>query len=98
MTVLVANDVPPSIRGHLKRWFVEPRPNVFVGTLNKRTHDNVIRYIQRNAPLSFGFICISSSPNCQGYTIERFGHYGVSGWDAVEFSGIQLVAPPNENN
>ena len=33
MTVIVANDTPDAIRGLLKRWFVEPRPNVFVGTL-----------------------------------------------------------------
>jgi len=34
MTVIVANDTPDAIRGILKRWFVEPRPNVFVGTIN----------------------------------------------------------------
>ena len=34
MTVIVANDTPDAIRGMLKRWFIEPRPNVFVGTLN----------------------------------------------------------------
>ena len=37
MTVLVANDTPAAIRGMLKRWFVEPKPNVFVGTVNRRT-------------------------------------------------------------
>jgi CRISPR-associated protein (Cas_Cas2CT1978) len=30
MTVLVANDTPPAIRGMLKRWFVEPKPNVLL--------------------------------------------------------------------
>jgi len=91
MTVIVANDVPPAIRGHLKRWFIEPRPNVFVGTLNPRTHDKVMQFIVRNAPLEFGFLSISSAPNCQGYIIERFGPQGHSGRIDTELAGLALI-------
>ncbi|MDP0500121.1 MAG: type I-E CRISPR-associated endoribonuclease Cas2e [Verrucomicrobiota bacterium JB022] len=91
MTVLVANDVPPAIRGHLKRWFIEPRPNVFVGTLNVRTHQKVIEFILRNAPPEFGFLSISSHPNSQGYVIERFGPQGSTGREEIELSGLQLI-------
>jgi CRISPR-associated endoribonuclease Cas2 subtype I-E len=49
MTVIVANDTPDAIRGILKRWFIEPRPNVFVGTLNRRTRDKTLEYVKRNA-------------------------------------------------
>lgn len=91
MTVIVANDVPPAIRGHLKRWFVEPRPNVFVGTLNVRTHKKVTEFIGRNAPRDFGYICISSEPNCQSYKIERFGPHGKTGQNEIELSGIHLM-------
>ena len=91
MTVLVANDTPDAIRGMLKRWFIEPRPNVFVGTLNPRTHAKVMDYILRNAPADFGVLIVSSMPNCQGYRIERHGPAGVSGRDEVEISGIPLV-------
>jgi CRISPR-associated endoribonuclease Cas2 subtype I-E len=52
MTVIVANDTPDAIRGMLKRWFIEPRPNVFVGTLNRRTHEKTIEYIKRMPPAS----------------------------------------------
>lgn len=93
MTVLVANDVPPAIRSHLKRWFIEPKPNVFVGTLNPRTHRKVIDFITRNAPYDFGFIAIASAQNCQGFTIERHGPRGCSGFAEIELSGIQLPAP-----
>jgi hypothetical protein len=48
MTVLVANYTPPAIRGMLKRWYVEPKPNVFVGTVNRRTRDKVLEYVKRN--------------------------------------------------
>jgi CRISPR-associated protein Cas2 len=92
MTVLICNDVPPSIRGHLKRWFIEPKPNVFVGTLNVRTHGKVMDFILRNAPEEFGMLSISSAPNCQGYQIERIGPEGKTGRNSVDLSGIPLVA------
>jgi len=92
MTVLVGNDVPPAIRGHLKRWFAEPRPNVFVGTLNSRSHRKVLNFITRNAPSDFGLLSISTYPNCQGYIIERIGPEGKSGRRDVELSGLQLIA------
>lgn len=92
MTVLLANDVPPAIRGHLKRWFAEPRSNVFVGTLNSRSHRKVLDFITRNAPPDFGLLSISTYPNCQGYIIERIGPEGKSGRRDVERSGLHLIA------
>src|SRR5260221_377559 len=71
MTVLVANDTPPAIRGILKRWFVEPKPNVFVGTVNRRTRDKVLDYVKRNAK-GMSLLILSSEPNCQGFKIERW--------------------------
>ena len=91
MTVIVANDTPDAIRGMLKRWFIEPRPNVFVGTLNPRTHGKVMEYVLRNAPDDFGMLIVSSAPNCQGYVIERRGPAGVTGRDEIELTGIPLV-------
>lgn len=91
MTVLVANDTPDAIRGMLKRWFIEPRPNVFVGTLNPRTHRKVMEYIFRNTPEDFGVLVVSSAPNCQGYQIDRVGTLGASGRDEIEIAGIPLV-------
>ncbi len=65
MTVIVAHDTPDAIRGMLKRWFIEPRPNVFVGTLNRRTHEKTIEYIKRNAA-DIGLLIISSYPKLPG--------------------------------
>jgi len=92
MTVLVCNDVPPAIRGHLKRWFIEPTPNVFVGTLNVRTFRKVRDFVLRNAPKDFGMLVIASAPNCQGYEVERIGPVGFSGRKPVDLSGIPLIA------
>lgn len=88
MTVIVANDLPDAIRGILKRWFVEPKPNVFVGTLNRRSHEKTIEYIRRNAG-NIGLLIISSYPNCQGYKIDMSGDTDRKG---VEVEGLWMIA------
>lgn len=88
MTVIVANDTPDAIRGLLKRWFIEPRPNVFVGTLNRRTREKTLDYIKRNAE-GLGLLIISSDNNCQGFKIET---HGETHRRDAELSGLWLVA------
>lgn len=88
MTVLVANDTPPAIRGLLKRWFIEPKPNVFVGTVNRRTREKTLAYIRRNAP-DMGLLMIAAAKNCQGYEIQTWGE---TDRRIAEFDGLQLIA------
>ena len=88
MTVLVANDTPPAIRGLLKRWFIEPRPNVFVGTINRRTREKTLEYIRRNAP-NMGLLMIATSKNCQGFEIQTWGNTDRC---IAEFDGLQLIS------
>jgi CRISPR-associated protein Cas2 len=88
MTVIIANDTPDAIRGMLKRWFVEPRPNVFVGTINRRTREKTLEYIKRNAE-GLGMLIISTDNNCQGFKIQT---YGETVRRETEISGLWLVA------
>ncbi len=88
MTVIVANDTPPAIRGLLKRWFIEPRPNVFVGTVNQRIRANVIAYIRRNAP-DLGLLVIGTDNSSQGFFIKSFGK---TDRREVRQAGLFLVA------
>jgi CRISPR-associated protein Cas2 len=88
MTVIVANDVPPAIRGLLKRWFVEPRPNVFVGSVNSRTRDKTLEYIRRNAP-GLGMLVLGTDRSSQGFSIEYFGE---TRRRPVRLSGLQVLA------
>ena len=88
MTVIVAHDIPDAIRGMLKRWFIEPRPNVFVGTLNRRTRDKTLDYIKRNAG-GVALLIISSDTKCQGFRIDSHGE--VRRKEAMK-SGLWLVA------
>ena len=88
MTVIVANDVPPAIRGLLKRWFVEPRPNVFVGTVNRRTREKTLEYVRRNAP-GLGLLVIASDSTSQGFSVQSFGE---TNRKEILLSGLNLIA------
>ena len=88
MTVIVLNDTPPFIRGILKRWFIEPRPNVFVGTVNKRTREKTLQYIRRNAP-QLGMLVIASDNSVQGFNIKT---YGTTNRKEVKYCGLFFVA------
>ncbi|NWH05256.1 type I-E CRISPR-associated endoribonuclease Cas2e [Desulfobacter latus] len=88
MTVIICNDTPAAIRGMLKRWFVEPKPNVFVGTVNRRTREKTIEYIRRNAP-GLGMLILATAPNSQGFSIVS---YGETHRIPVVYDGHYLIA------
>lgn len=88
MTVIVANDTPAAVRGMLKRWFIEPKPNVFVGSVNRKTRDKTLEYIRRNAP-EMGLLIIGEQNNSQGFSIT---HYGETDRTSVQICGHFLIA------
>lgn len=88
MTVIIANDTPPAIRGLLKRWFIEPRPNVFVGSVNTRTRAKTLEYIRRNAP-GLGLLVLGADRSAQGFNIEVFGD---TPRRPDRLSGLQVIA------
>lgn len=87
MTVIIANDVPPAARGLLRRWFIEPKPNVFVGSVNARTREKTLDYIRRNAP-GMALLVIFDEANSQGYTILN---YGATDRRLVRRCGLELI-------
>lgn len=89
MTVIIANDTPPAIRGLLKRWFIEPKPNVFVGTVNRRTREKTVEYIRRNAPPDLGLLIIASDNSSQGFWVQT---YGETDRQMVQETGLFLIA------
>ncbi len=94
MTVLICNNTPDAIRGMLKRWFVEPKPNVFVGSVNKRTREKTIEYIRRNAP-ELGMLIIADAKNSQGFFVK---HFGKTNRKDINISGHFLIAEKWEDN
>lgn len=87
MTVIVANDVPPAARGLLRRWFIEPKPNVFVGSVNARTREKTLDYVRRNAP-GLAMLVIFDEANSQGYTVLN---YGATDRRLVRKCGLELI-------
>lgn len=73
MTMIFAEDVAPAVRGMLKRWFVEPRPNVFVGSVNVRTREKTLAYIRRNAP-GLRLLIVYDADNSQGFEMLSYGY------------------------
>ncbi len=87
MTVVIANDMPPAIRGLLRRWFIEPRPGVYVGSINMRTREKVIDYLRRNAP-SLSMLVIFDDDSSQGFNVLS---YGTPDRQFIRKCGLRLV-------
>ena len=88
MTVIVADNTPPAVRGLLKRWFLEPRPNVFVGTVNRRVRAKIVEYVRRVAP-ELGMLVLASDNSAQGFSVESFG---TTQRRPVVYCGLHLIA------
>ena len=88
MVVVVANDLPARIRGRMKLWFIEPRPNVFVSGITDHVALKVTEYLMANCPEDSGVIIFRSLPESPGYRIHAIG---VPDKKIVKRSGLQLI-------
>lgn len=68
MVVIIANSICPYTRGILRRWFLEPKPYVFVSNVNKKNLDSIIKYI-KNHNCDFSLLIFVSDKSTQGFKI-----------------------------
>ena len=47
MLVVIANNLPPAVRGRMKLWFIEPRANIFVLGIKDAVANNVVNYLYK---------------------------------------------------
>ncbi len=94
MVVVLANDIPPAVRGRIKLWFVEPRPNVFVSGIKDSVADDVVDYLLKFCPLESGMLIFKKIKKAPGYRI--YGG-GVTTRKTTELSGLQLVLEKEPN-
>ena len=87
MTTIIVNDIPPAAKGLLRRWFIEPKPNVFVGSVNARTREKTLDYVRRNAP-GLAMLVIFDDATAQGYTVLN---YGETDRRPVRKCGLELI-------
>lgn len=88
MLVVLANDIPPAVRGRMKLWFVEPRPNVFISGIKNSVADDVVEYLYKHCPAESGLMVFKKIKQVPGYKIRGVGDTRRS---IVEINGLQLV-------
>ena len=92
MLVVIANDLPPAVRGRMKLWFVEPRANMFVSGIKDSVAKKVVEYLYKHCPSESGLMVFKSSNTSPGYEIYGMGD---TRRDLIEISGMQLVIEKN---
>lgn len=88
MLVVLANNIPPAVRGRMKLWFVESRPNVFVSGIKDSVADDVVDYLFKYCPGESGLMVFQKIKKAPGYKIKGVGDTKHS---LIEISGLQLV-------
>lgn len=88
MLVVIANDLPPAVRGRMKLWFVEPRPNVFVSGVRDSVADTVVAYLYKHCPPESGMLIVCSVPRAPGFEMRCIGPPRKP---MIEISGLQLI-------
>ncbi len=88
MLVVIANDLPPAVRGRMKLWFVEPRPNVFVSGVKDSVAQKVVDYLYQYCPPESGLLVFKRTNKAPGYEILGMGD---TRRDLTEISGLKLV-------
>lgn len=86
--VVLANELPAAVRGRMKLWFIEPRPNVFVSGVKDSVAMTVIDYLYQHCPSESGlliFRALSMAPGFEMITI------GPPRKPLTMLSGLQLV-------
>lgn len=94
MLVVLANDLPPAVRGRMKLWFIEPRANVFVSGVKDSVALTVINYLQAHCPPESGVMIFRSLSQSPGYEVKTIGPTRKL---LVELSGLQLVVETLKN-
>lgn len=94
MLVVIANDLPPAVRGRMKLWFIEPRPNVFVSGVKDSVANKVVDYLHNHCPLESGLMIFRGISETPGYEIRGMGDTKrkiteISGWQLVIEKEIQ---------
>ena len=90
MVVILKKNIKKKTKNFLKRWFVEPKANVFVGDLDYQRILIIIEYINRNIEKEFNAIIMASTNSIQKYKIIEIGDLSQIK-NKIVISGIELI-------
>jgi len=102
MLVIVVENAPPRLRGHLTRLFLEIRAGVYIGDFSVRVRENIWRTIQNE--ISYGNAIIAwSSPNDAGFDFDTCGFnrripVDLDGLKLCSFLPIETKVPLDDIN
>ena len=90
MVVLILENVPPSLRGDLSRWMIEPQAGIFLGRMTARIRDELWKKAVAGRKAG---ACLQmwSAPTEQGFQWRSFGDCSRSIGD---YEGLYLVEKP----
>lgn len=88
MIVVIANLIPPAVRGRMKCWFIEIKPNVFVSGVKDNVAKNVIDYLLEKCPIESDMIVLQSTNNPPYYKVLK---KGINLQRITEISGLPLI-------
>ncbi|NCD05806.1 MAG: type I-E CRISPR-associated endoribonuclease Cas2 [Spirochaetia bacterium] len=94
MVVVIAEHLPPAIRGRMKLWFIEPKPGVFVSGLNDSLAEKVVNNLFDKSKISSGLIIFQSIPKAPWYKIKR---RGLTTRKITNISDLELVLEIPQN-
>lgn len=92
MTVFVLDAASEAVRGELTRWFLEVKPNVFVGKVNVKIRNLLWERICQGK-VERGAVMIYDTPGEQGFEMKL---HGTPRRRVVDFDGVQLIRVENE--
>lgn len=93
MLVIVAENVPPRLRGRLAVWLLEIRAGVYIGSPSKKLREFIWEQVKQG--VEEGNAVMAWTTNTEsGYDFETIGP---NRRVPVEFDGLRLVSflPPN---
>ena len=88
MIVIVANSIPDAVRGKLKLWCIEPKPNVFVSGINDALAQKVTDLVMRHCPSDSGLLIFMQTNMPPYYKIIA---KGTPEKNLTSISGFQLI-------
>lgn len=87
MTVLVLENVSPSLRGECSRWLLEVKAGVFLGTVSAAVRERLWAMVKARADGGSCLIAYAAN-NEQGFCMEVHGDPRRT---VIDFDGLQLI-------
>jgi CRISPR-associated protein Cas2 len=90
--VLILERTPPTLRGELSRWLIEPKAGVFVGKLSAMVREKLWQLVVDRKGVGAAML-LQSAETEQGFRIRT---HGDTSRTVLDFEGLQLVRFPRE--